>query len=60
MSINDHENPTTEQPNFDLDWAFDDAGDPTHITVFSDKKSEITTHWITIEKEYAWDFRTTA
>jgi hypothetical protein len=55
MSGNDHETPSTEFPNFDLAWAFDDVVKPDSVTIFSEEGAEIRTHWITIEKDCAWD-----
>lgn len=40
-------------PTFDLTYLFDDADDPTAVTVFSPDEGDVTTHWITIDVEAA-------
>ena len=53
MATNNLQSHSAELPNFALCWAFDDEDSPTKVTVF-DPQNEITTHWITIEKDYVW------
>jgi hypothetical protein len=36
-----------------LSWAFDDEDAPTELTIF-DPENEITTRWITIDKDYTY------
>ena len=55
MTANTSQDLATELPSFDLIWAYDDEERPTEVTIYSDEQDEITTHWITIEEDYAWD-----
>lgn len=54
MQTHDYEPHPEEHSNGILSWAFDDEDAPSEITVF-DPQNEITTHWITIDKEYVCD-----
>jgi len=55
MTANTSQNQATDLPSFDLVCAYDDEERPTEVTIYSSDTDEITTHWITIEKDYAWD-----
>lgn len=44
----------TELSGDTLSWAFDDANEPTEITIF-DRQHEVTTHWITMNEDDVYD-----
>ncbi|GAB6861185.1 hypothetical protein ACFR97_14045 [Haloplanus litoreus] len=50
----DHESRPENRPAITLAWAFNDQDAPSEITIF-DPQNEITTHWITIDKDYVYD-----
>ncbi len=54
MQTHDHESYSEEHPTGTLSWALDDEDAPSEITVF-DPGHDITTHWITIKKDYVCD-----
>lgn len=53
MNASDNESRSAEHPRHTLRWAYDDEEHPTEVTVF-DPGADITTHWITIDKESVW------
>lgn len=51
MIIHANELQTAAHHDVCLSWAFDDETDPTEVTIF-DSERELTTHWITIDKDH--------
>lgn len=54
MTTTEYESYPEELPSVTLSWAFNDADEPTQVTIF-DSDDEITTHWITMDEEYVCD-----
>lgn len=56
MSVTDHQQPDAaidldELPAFDLSYLFDDADNPTEVTVFPAANThDISTNWITVDR----------
>ena len=55
MSVTDHQEPDTlvdldELPAFDLSYLFDNADEPSEVTVFpASNTQDISTNWITVD-----------
>lgn len=55
MSVTDHQEPDTlveldELPAFDLSYLFDNADEPSEVTVFpASNTHDISTNWITVD-----------
>jgi hypothetical protein len=44
----------TALPTFELEWAVDDADDPSEVTLFSDGEGDdLTVSWLTIDADHA-------
>lgn len=40
-------------PTFDLDYGFDDPGDPKSVTVFAPDAEDVATAWLSMDARYA-------
>ncbi|MDS0222432.1 hypothetical protein NDI54_13880 [Haloarcula sp. S1AR25-5A] len=58
MQTNNHDSRPPNRPDIALSWAVDDRDAPTELTIY-DPQSERTTHWLTIDRDFAYDLAET-